>query len=511
MNSIKNNFLFYATSIAILVGYLMLSGCAEGPDRDIEHNIFVTHAELNLIEGDEVQITASPTNQTFTWESSNTDVVTVSSTGLVNAIGDGACFIYVTSSEGLERTIPVDVVQFIALSGIEVFNTGNLATLETISLLLGQSINLGAKTTPENYNERVSSDVIWESKDESIAIIDEETGVLQAVNFGNTEIIVSAVEKPEVKKVIPVEVPTIPITDIVVSPASLDLILEQTATLSTSFLPTSYSVEDESLVWSSSDPSIAEVTDGVVEAIGSGQTTLKVALNSDPAVFTEISVFVEAPSVIDISKFKGTGLNDNLIYKQVYLEEGATIDVQGISAEEISAAYNRDFMEWNASTETLTFTGETGQWDVYYSHKYKYFWIRHDEPNGSTTGVYWLRGIGFTQAPVWHSDLAGTSGGYCWTLAKIRFAAFMKPLGNNRFQASVYISSAAQSASFWITIKHNLCSWSDPPGTPLQFVGPAGFAASNTDINVRPADFTGGYYRVTLDLNTNQRILEKID
>ncbi|NLO38758.1 MAG: Ig-like domain-containing protein [Ruminiclostridium sp.] len=511
MTNNKNNFLFQAAYFTIFISFLMLSGCAEGPDRDIEHNIFVTHAELNMIEGDEVQITASPTSQSFSWESSNADVATVSSTGLVKAVADGTCFIYVTSNEGLDRTIPVDVVQFIPLSGIEVFNTANLLTVETISVLLGQSISLGAKAIPENYNERVSSDVIWESKDESIVIIDENTGVLQAVNFGSTEIVVSAAEKPEVQKVIPIEVPTIPITDIIVSPSSLDLILEQTATLSTSFLPTSYSVEDESLVWSSSDPSIVEVTDGVVQANSPGQTTVKVSLNSDPTVFTEVSVSVEFPSVIDISKFKGTGLNDNLIYKQVYLEENASIDVQGLSDEEIAAAYNRDFMEWNPSSKTLKFTGETGQWDVYYSHKYQYFWIRHDERGGSTTDVYWLRGIGFTQAPVWHPDLVGTSGGYCWALEKIRFAAFMKPLGNNRYQASVYIPSAAQSASFWITIKHNLCAWANPPGTPLQFVGPAGFAASNTDINVRPDGFTGGYYRVTLDLNTNQRILEKID
>ncbi len=511
MNNNNNKFLFHATSIIIFVGCLMLSGCGKGPDRDIEHKIFLTHVDLNMIEGDEIQVTASPTNQSFTWESSNAKVITVSSTGLVRAVGDGACFIYVTSNEGLQRTIPVDVLEFIPLSGIEVINAANLTTIETISILNGRSINLGANAVPENYNERVPFNVIWKSADENIVTIDEVTGTLHALDFGSTEIIVSSVEKPDVKKVIPVEVPVIPITEIVVSQTSLNLILEQTVTPSTSFLPTSYSVRDESLVWLSSDPSIATVTNGTIKAISPGQTTVTVSLNSDPSVYTDVPVSVESPSVMNMSQFIGTGLNDNLIYKRVYLEKGVSINVQGLTAADISAAYNRDFMEWNSAAGTLTFTGETGAWDVYYSSKYKYFWVRQDERNGSTTGVYWLRGTGFTQAPVWNSDLSGSSGGYCWGLAKIRFAAYMKPLGNNKFQASIYIASAAESSGFWITVKQDLCNWSDPPGTPLTLVAPAGFTASNTDINVRPTGFTGGYYRLTIDLDAKQRILEKIN
>ena len=510
MKRIQNNFLFHLTGIVIFVG-LMFSGCAEGPDRNIEHKIFLTHADLNMIEGDEIQVTASPTNQTFKWESSNTAVVTVSSTGLVRAIGDGSCFIYVTSSGGLERTIPVDVVEYLPLAGIDVVNAANLVTVESLSILLGQTLNLKPIAVPENYNERIPFNVVWESKDENIIVIDEATGVLQAIDFGSTEITVSSVEKPEIKRVIKVDVPETRITDIVVSQSSIDLIVEESATLTTSFLPENYSVKDESLVLTSSDPSIVSVTNGTFTAVSAGQATIRVALNEDPGVYTDVPVYVESPSFIDLSKFKGTGLNDNLVYKRVYFEKDKPIDVPALSSEDISAVYNRDFMEWNPATQTLTFTGETGQWDVYYSNKYRYFWIRQDERNGSTTGVYWLRGQGFTQAPVWNPDLAGSSGGYCWGLAKIRFAAYMKPLGNNRFQASIYITSAAQSSSFWIAIKHNLCSWSDPPGTPLTLVAPPGFTATNTDVNVRPAGFEGGYYRFTMDLNTKQRILEKIN
>ena len=105
-------FLIYATT-SIFVCLLMFVGCTKGPDRDIKYILFVNHPSLDMIEGDEIQITASPTEQTFNWESLDTDVATVSSTGLVRAINDGVTIIIVTSSGGLSRTIPVNVVKFV--------------------------------------------------------------------------------------------------------------------------------------------------------------------------------------------------------------------------------------------------------------------------------------------------------------------------------------------------------------------------------------------------------------
>ena len=103
----RNRFLIHAT--CIFVSLLILSSCSEGPTRDIEHILFVTHPSLEMIEGESVQITASPTNQSFTWESTNPSVASVDTWGLVTAHQDGVCFIKVTSSGGLFRQIPVDV------------------------------------------------------------------------------------------------------------------------------------------------------------------------------------------------------------------------------------------------------------------------------------------------------------------------------------------------------------------------------------------------------------------
>jgi|SRR5690554_196843 len=198
-----NRFLYQASFI--FAGLMILAACADGPERDVEYTIYTTQSSIELLEGEELQITASFTTQTFTWETTDAAVATVSSTGLVQAISDGACFINITSNEGLTRSIPVDVIKLLLLEGIDVFYKANLASVSSISLSMGQTVELGTAAIPTNYNERVSFNIVWESSDEDIVTIDEE-GLVRSVNTGNAEIIASVKEKPSVTKVIPVEI-----------------------------------------------------------------------------------------------------------------------------------------------------------------------------------------------------------------------------------------------------------------------------------------------------------------
>lgn len=280
----------------IFAGLLMLAACSEGLERNVEYTIYTTQSSIELIEGEEFQITASPTTQTFTYETTDAKVATVSSMGLVRAISDGTCFINITSSEGLTRQIPVDVEMLLLLEGIDVYNKANLAPVNSLSLLGGQSIELGTDAVPLNYNEKIPFNLIWESSDEAIVTIDEN-GLATPVYFGNAEITVSVVDKPSVKKVIPVEVVENPITTIQVE-RNLVLTLNEMHTVIPVLLPSNYDVRDPSLVWKSSDESIVKVTDGEIEPVGIGSAVVTVSLNSNPDVFTEIAVIVGLNPVI---------------------------------------------------------------------------------------------------------------------------------------------------------------------------------------------------------------------
>ncbi|MGI6047488.1 MAG: discoidin domain-containing protein [Petrimonas sp.] len=283
------NRILYLASF-FFAGLLMLTACSDGPERDVEYTIYTTSSTIELIEGEEFQITASPTTQTFTWETTDASVATVSSTGLVRAISDGACFINITSSEGLKKSIPVDVIKSLPLEGIEVFNKANLTTIDALPILMGKTIVLAASPMPSNYNEKVSFNLIWESSDKNIVTIDEN-GIVTPVYYGNAEITVSVVDKPSVKKVIPVEVLENPITAINVE-SGLVMKLNIKESVIPTISPSDYAVRDSSLVWKSSDESIVKVNNGEIDPVGVGSAIVTVSLNSNPSIKAEIPIIV---------------------------------------------------------------------------------------------------------------------------------------------------------------------------------------------------------------------------
>ena len=104
-----NRFLIQGCSVIIM---LIFAGaaCSQLPDKEVERLIYVNHASLNMFVGDIVQLTASPTIETYTWESRDTSVATVNQTGEVTATGAGETEIVVTSGE-LSKEIQVIVAQ----------------------------------------------------------------------------------------------------------------------------------------------------------------------------------------------------------------------------------------------------------------------------------------------------------------------------------------------------------------------------------------------------------------
>lgn len=296
-----NRFLYRASFF--FASLLLLATCAEGPERNIDYEIYSTHTTLEMLEGEEFQVTASPSTQTFNWQTTDAAVATVSSTGLVRAINDGTCFINITSSEGLSRSIPVDVVKLIALEGIEVLNSETFINIDSIVILNGKSIELTAASLPSVYNERIPFNIIWESSDEDIVTVDKD-GVVKTVGFGNVEITASVEGKPSVYSVIPVEVLENPITSIQLE-SSLVLTLNTKHTVTPVFRPLDYGVRDASLVWESSDESVVKVTDGELDPVGLGSATITVSLKTDPLISAEMDILVASnPGILDRSDWE---------------------------------------------------------------------------------------------------------------------------------------------------------------------------------------------------------------
>lgn len=516
----KNIIRFLSHATSIFVSLLILSGCSKGPDRNTEHILFVTHPELNMIETDEVQVTASPTNQTFTWVSSDPSVATVSSTGLVTAMKDGVCFIDVTSSGGLSRTIPVDVVKLIPVTGIEVQTS--------LSMRLDEVLFQSTTSIPLVYNERISFDVVWESSDPNTVSVDKN-GALTALDFGNVTITASLAEKSSVKTEISVTV--LPFTKINV-PASLELTLIETSTVKPVLEPAAYNDWIPALDWVSSDPSVVKVTNGNIEPLKPGSATITVKRVTKTTTVESAPIAVTIPELpnpgnvvsVNIANFGAPppddnpstnpsnadsdpenryALKDNLIGAKISFEYLGLVDIIGITAQTRANGVNWDFFKYNAYYDKYIFTGETDDWDVYYSDVYHFMWVRRD--HDSWPDCIWARGSGFTQAFDWNSELQGGSGGYCWGRQKIRFAAYMKRLEPDGDVYQAHIRTSPDGIG-WMNAKENLCAWSQRTGYTL--IAPAGFDLDGEDVSCTAA--AAGYYRVTVDTKNLTRTYEKV-
>jgi len=156
----------------------MLSNCTEAQVQEVTKTIFVDYASLSMFVGEKIKITASPTDETFTWESDDIAVATVSASGEVRATGVGETSITVSYGD-VQRTIPIDVEVEIPVTDIDL----GTASLE---LIVGKNTTLTASLIPANANERGSFKL--ESENNDIARVSDYGEVL-AVGKGETNIV----------------------------------------------------------------------------------------------------------------------------------------------------------------------------------------------------------------------------------------------------------------------------------------------------------------------------------
>ncbi|WP_075341422.1 Ig-like domain-containing protein [Tenacibaculum agarivorans] len=152
--------------------------------------VSVLPPNLTLNAGETTQLTASvipfnATNKAVTWSSSDINVATVSTTGLVTAIDDGTAtitgktlsgdntdtsIITVTGGDGEDPDDTTDVIA-----------TGITVTPANTTLEIGQTTNLTATIVPSNTTNKT---VTWSSNNTSLATV-TASGVVTAIASGN--------------------------------------------------------------------------------------------------------------------------------------------------------------------------------------------------------------------------------------------------------------------------------------------------------------------------------------
>ena len=164
-----------------------------------------TEAILWIGKAKTITATVNPTdasNTTVTWSSSNTQVATVTTKGVIKAIGKGTCIITCMAADGYGTKAECEVTVKQQVTSI---NFG----YETLSVTCGTTKTLKPKIYPSNADVQT---LTWKSKNTSVAKVSSE-GVLTAVVPGTAQIISTATDGFWKADTITVEVVPLKITD----------------------------------------------------------------------------------------------------------------------------------------------------------------------------------------------------------------------------------------------------------------------------------------------------------
>jgi FOG: Glucan-binding domain (YG repeat) len=236
-------------------------------------------------KGGTTTLTASilPTNannKNVTWSSSNINVATVSSTGVVTAKTDGSVTITATATDGSgitgTKTITVSgqtttPVTDIKLTGISI-GGGN-----SISSKNGTT-QLTATVTPTNANNQT---VTWTSSNSSVATV-SSSGLVTAIADGNVTITATAKDGSNITgtKSITIsgQTTTTPVTDVKVTGININgsnSISSKGGTSQLTATVTPTNASNQAVTWTLSDTSIATVdSNGLVTAKADGSVTI---------------------------------------------------------------------------------------------------------------------------------------------------------------------------------------------------------------------------------------------
>ena len=211
------------------------------------------------------------TNKTVTWSSEEESVATVDNNGKVTAIAKGTAKITCTANDGSGVAAECAVT-------VTVPKPDKIVLPDEATVMAGASITLTPEVTPANAEYTL----MWTSKDETIATVDEN-GVVTGVKKGQTFIIV---ETDNGKKAYCMLTVTVPVPIRIELPEEVTIYVGQTITLTPTITPKD---AETTLIWTSNKPSVASVdANGVLTGKAEGLALVTVStsngLTSDPCM-----------------------------------------------------------------------------------------------------------------------------------------------------------------------------------------------------------------------------------
>jgi len=228
--------------------------------------------------------------QTFTWESSDDQIASVTS-GLVEGTGEGTAYIKAISTE--DATIFATCT--VTVSAIKVTKI-NLSTSS-------EDIFVGDEITIEVLNvepEGASEEVTWSSSAPTIADVDETTGVVTALKEGSATITATAADGSDVTAEVAITVSDVLPTSVSTAEDIGFIEGDDPQTLTATVLPKN--TTNAEVEWSSDDEDVATVdpTTGKVTPVAEGTCNITVTCVADNSV-TAVCIVTVAKDKIPVT------------------------------------------------------------------------------------------------------------------------------------------------------------------------------------------------------------------
>lgn len=224
--------------------------------------VSISTPAMTLIERESAALTAAvhatgSRNTDLTWQSGDSSIVSVDSTGKLTANKAGVTTI--TASAGnFQDSVEITVIPYVPVTQVTL-------SQEAATLDRGQTLTLTAAVLPENASY---PEVTWRSSNPAVATVDA-SGVVTAQAAGSCLI---TAEADGICATCAITVNRVPVTGVSLSDSEITMAMRETARLIATVLPAQ--ATDSTVLWSSSDESVVTVNFGVLTAKSTGTATI---------------------------------------------------------------------------------------------------------------------------------------------------------------------------------------------------------------------------------------------
>lgn len=295
-------------------------------------SVTLDRASLDLVKGESATLAATvlpsdASEPSVTWTSSDEAVASVDASGKVTAVGGGSAVI---SAKAGEITATCDVTVTVPVESVQVDPS-------SITLEEEESAMLVVKVLPEDATDKK---VTWSSSNSSVAKIDG-SGKLSALKVGTATITVKA-SGHTATCAVTVKEKSIHVTSVTLNRTSASIDKGNSIVLVATVMP--YNATDKTVIWTSSDPSVASVNEsGKVSALKGGTAVIsatadKVTATCDITVIAKVESITISQETCEIARGESVTLiatvgpedaTDKSVSWSTSNKNVATVDVNG--------------------------------------------------------------------------------------------------------------------------------------------------------------------------------------